>query len=154
MSDLHARDREWMALVIRIAQRSPALPFAAVLVSDTGQILGEAINETEARGPIWHAELSVLDQATRTTTPAWSALTLYTTAEPCPMCMGAILFAGVGRVVFGTSIATLAELGWWQVRLEATAINRAAGSPAVVVGGILAAETDALFAAGVRTGPG
>jgi tRNA(Arg) A34 adenosine deaminase TadA len=151
MTDLHARDQEWMAHVVALARRSPALPYAAVLVSDAGQILGEALNETEARGPMWHAELSALDQAAQSPVPDWNAVTLYTTAEPCPMCMGAILFAGVGRVVFGTSIATLADLGWWQVRLAASEINRAAGSPATLVGGVRAAETDALFA---PRGPG
>lgn len=146
MIDSHARDHEWMAHVIRLARRSPALPFAAVLVSEAGQILAEALNETETRGPVWHAELSALDQAARQAVPDWSAVTLYTTAEPCPMCMGAILFAGVGRVVFGTSIATLASRGWWQVRLAAADVNRAAGSPVILVGGVRAAETDALFA--------
>jgi tRNA(Arg) A34 adenosine deaminase TadA len=146
MTDLHARDREWMAHVVGLARQSPALPYAAVLVSDAGQILAEALNETETRGPVWHAELSVLDRAAQSPGADWSAVTLYTTAEPCPMCMGAILFAGVGRVVYGTSIATLAERGWWQVRLAAREINRAAGSPATLVGGVRAAETDALFA--------
>jgi tRNA(Arg) A34 adenosine deaminase TadA len=86
--------------------------------------------------------------------PAWSALTLYTTAEPCPMCMGAILFAGAGCVVFGISIATLAEHGWWQVRLEATAINRAAGSPAVIVGGILGRGNRCALRGGRQARPG
>lgn len=142
------RDREWMARAIRLARRSPALPFASVIVSPTGAVLGEALNETEGRGPLWHAEIAALDQVTRHSAPPWAALTLYTTAEPCPMCMGAILFAGVGRVVFGTSIETLATLGWWQVRLPASAVNHAAGSPVSLIGGVCAADTDALFGRG------
>jgi tRNA(adenine34) deaminase len=40
--------------------------------------------------------------------PLLKGTTLYTSGESCPMCMGAIIWCGIGRVVFGASIAQLA----------------------------------------------
>jgi tRNA(Arg) A34 adenosine deaminase TadA len=87
--------------------------------------------------------------------PDGGDLVLYTTAEPCPMCMGAILWAGVGRVVFGTSIRFLLDTGWRQIDLPAAAVaGRAVGMTCEVVGGVLAAECDELFLSVCRAAPG
>ena len=51
-----------------------------------------------------HAETNLLKEATRHySRRLLSHATLYTSAEPCPMCAGAIFWSGVGRVVFGLS---------------------------------------------------
>ena len=62
------------------------------------------------------------------------------------MCMAAILWAKIPRVVFGTSIPTLRELDWWQMSLRAAhTASYAAGRPCEIVGGVLEADCDALF---------
>jgi tRNA(Arg) A34 adenosine deaminase TadA len=75
-----------------------------------------------------------------------SRLVLYTTAEPCPMCMAAILWSGIGEVVYGTSITMLIALGWPQVVLRAEEIaTRANFAACALVCGVLEAECDELF---------
>jgi len=71
---------------------------------------------------------------------------LYTTGEPCPMCMGAIVWAGIGGVVYGSLSTTLAEAGIARIMIRASAVRDV--TPFYrgrIMGGVLRAETDALF---------
>ena len=78
----------------------------------------------------------------------WDHLTLYTTAEPCCMCQGAILWSGIREVVYGTSISRLKELGWRQIDIPAEeVVARSWDTKVVVVGGVRTAECDQLFEA-------
>jgi len=62
------------------------------------------------------------------------------------MCQGAILWAGIPEVVFGTSIRTLAQLGWNQIDISAEEVaRRTPFSACVLMGGILEDECDAIF---------
>jgi tRNA(Arg) A34 adenosine deaminase TadA len=76
----------------------------------------------------------------------WTKLTLYTTAEPCAMCQGAVAWAGISRVVFGSSIPFLKSLDWWAIDIRAEALSRlAAFRQCTVVGGVLEEECNKLF---------
>ena len=87
--------------------------------------------------------------------PDGRELVLYTTAEPCPMCMGAILWAGVGRVVFGTSIRFLLDFSWRQIDIPAAEVaGRAIGMGCDVLGGMLADVCDELLTSVGRAAPG
>src|SRR5262249_32293413 len=66
--------------------------------------------------------------------------TLFTSGEPCPMCMGAIIWAGVSRVVFGASIEELSDAGQPQISTSAKAINKTAFTSVELQGGVLAVE--------------
>jgi tRNA(Arg) A34 adenosine deaminase TadA len=73
-------------------------------------------------------------------------LVLYTTAEPCPMCQGAILWTGIEMVVFGTSIRSLQKMGWRQIDISAEEVIRRSPSwRCTILGGVLEKECDALF---------
>jgi tRNA(adenine34) deaminase len=71
--------------------------------------------------------------------------TLYTTGEPCAMCMGAILWCHIGRLVFAASLAQLATR-IDQIMLTAADVAAAAKfAPIGITGGVLAEEAMALF---------
>jgi tRNA(adenine34) deaminase len=72
------------------------------------------------------------------------------------MCQGAIAWCGIGTVVFGTSIAYLERLGWWQIDIPAAEmVARTPFRSCRLIGGVLEAECNALFAAaGSWRGPG
>lgn len=149
-------DEHHMRRAIELAHNSPALPFGAVVVHrGTGEVLAEGWNRAE-ENPLLHGEVVALDAvAALRPRPDGRDLVLYTTAEPCPMCMGAILWAGVGRVVFGTRIRFLLDTGWRQIDISAAEVaSRAVGLGCEVVGGVLAAECDELFLSVGRAAPG
>ena len=88
-------------------------PFAALVVAPSGEVLAAA--ENRAIGPdcdaTGHAELEAVRAASRHHSPeALAAATLYSSAEPCAMCAGAIYWSGIGRVVYGLSEKRLLAL--------------------------------------------
>ena len=81
-------------------------PFAAIVVDADGNIVAEAGNDSlpPDGDPTRHAELVAAALAARRLSPAALAkATLYTSAEPCAMCAGAIYWCGIGRVVYALS---------------------------------------------------
>jgi tRNA(Arg) A34 adenosine deaminase TadA len=98
----------FLRLSFDVAKRAHAHgnhPFGAILVSEAGEVLIEAENGfLPGRDMTGHAERLLATQASKQFGPqALSSCTLYTSAEPCAMCSGAIYWAGVGRVVYGLS---------------------------------------------------
>jgi len=80
-------------------------PFAALLVDAEGQVLMQQVNaflpDHDMTG---HAERVLMTRACTTYEPEFLAqCTMYTSAEPCAMCAGAVYWAGVGRVVYSLS---------------------------------------------------
>ncbi len=142
--EIHER---YMRVAIELARQNPEAPFATLIVDgQRGRILAEGVNRWQ-ENPIRHGEIDALIKLGRPPADvSWSQLTLYTTAEPCCMCMGAIVWTGIGTVVFGTSIATLGRLGWKQISISAAEVLRACPwGRCQLVPGVLEAECDALF---------
>ncbi len=142
----------FMRRAIELAGNVPDLPFGAVIVNaGGGQVVAEGWNKSSLN-PIWHGEIDALNRLAESQAEFdRSQLVLYTTAEPCPMCQGAILWSGIGTVVYGTSIRVLQKLGWRQIDILAEEVVRR--SPAwrcTLIGGILAQECNALFEAASR----
>ena len=88
-------------------------PFAAVIVKD-GQVLAEGVNGvTSANDPTAHAEIVAIRAACRAIGNFdLSGCEIYATGEPCPMCLGAIYWAHLARVYFGTTAADAAKAGF------------------------------------------
>jgi tRNA(Arg) A34 adenosine deaminase TadA len=80
-------------------------PFGAILVEQNGNVLIETENGyMPAHDSTAHAERLLATQACTTLSPeVLKTATLYSSAEPCAMCAGAIYWAGIGRLVYGLS---------------------------------------------------
>jgi tRNA(Arg) A34 adenosine deaminase TadA len=80
-------------------------PFGAILVDQKGNVLIETENGYMlGHDATAHAERLIATQACTTLTPdILRNATLYSSAEPCAMCAGAIYWAGIGRLVYGLS---------------------------------------------------
>ena len=95
------------------ARRSGQHPFAAMVVAADGSVLAEAGNNSlpPDGDPTQHAELRAVQLAYRAgSTEQLAHATLYTSAEPCAMCSGAIYWCGIGRVVYALSEENLLRL--------------------------------------------
>jgi len=79
--------------------------FGAVVVKD-GRIVAEGMNRVVAsHDPTWHAEMEAIRLASVTLQRfKLDGCTLYTSAEPCPMCMAACYWAGIDRVYYAASV--------------------------------------------------
>jgi guanine deaminase len=88
-------------------------PFAAVVVK-AGAIVGEGTNRVTARNdPTAHAEVEAIRAACAALGDFQLAgCEIYTTCEPCPMCLGAIYWARPDRVYFGNTAADAAAIGF------------------------------------------
>ena len=87
-------------------------PFGAILVGPDHEELMRAGNEHgDAGDRTAHAERVLMTRASQIYSASFLAdCTIYTSAEPCAMCSGAIYWAGVGRVVYGLSERELRDL--------------------------------------------
>ncbi len=138
-----------MRRAIAAARHAPELPFGAVIVDGRTQtVLAEGWNRSSVN-PTWHGEIDAINRLAEQHPGIDGApLVLYTTAEPCPMCQSAVLWAGIGAVVFGSSIRFLQAQGWRQIDILAEeVVRRTPGLDCTVVGGVLEAECNALFLA-------
>jgi tRNA(Arg) A34 adenosine deaminase TadA len=138
----------FMRLAIEQARLNPAFPFGAVIVRvGDGQVLAAAANRG-SENPTLHGEIAAIhDYVGRNGHQGWHETVLYTTGEPCPMCMSAIIWAGIGGVVFATSIEELKSVGFDQIDVAAPVIAASATFwNGGILGGVLAEETDRMFA--------
>lgn len=136
-----------MQIAIQLAKHNPKAPFAALIVDNkTGKILAEGINAANVNG-FFHGEILAINNCLKKYLQVnWSTVTLYTTAEPCPMCQGAIICTGISKVVFATSIEYLKNHGWNQIDIRASEVNQKASFyKGTIIGGILAKRTNTLF---------
>lgn len=87
-------------------------PFGALLAGPDGSVLIESENGfLPDRDMTAHAERLLASMASKKYGPEFLAgCTLYTSAEPCAMCAGAIYWAGIGRVVFGMTERQLKDV--------------------------------------------
>ena len=140
-----AEDARFMRIAIAEARRAD-FPFGAVIVRD-----GEAIMRGRNRGratddPTAHGEMVAIRRCVaRYGSKAMKGATLYTSGEPCVMCMGAILWCGFGRLVYAASVAQIATK---MNQIMVTSAEIAAKTPfshIAITGGVLADEAMALF---------
>jgi tRNA(adenine34) deaminase len=140
-----AEDERFMRMAIDEG-RNADLPFGAVIVQ-AGRVIASGGNHGRSQhDPTAHGEMVAIRNAVDY--PGAEALkgaTLYTTGEPCAMCMGAIVWCRIARVVYAASIEQLATV-MDQIMVPSTEIAaRETFAPVTIKGGVLAAEVMALF---------
>ena len=113
---LTAADRAHLLEAIRLSAVSRAEgrhPFAALVVNGDGAVVASAGNNSlpPEGDPTQHAELRAVAAAARALTPEeMNRATMFTSAEPCAMCSGAVYWTGVSRVVYALSEHRLLQL--------------------------------------------
>ncbi len=102
------QDREFMQVAIDLARKgmnsNDGGPFGAIIVKD-GKIVGQGNNRvTSTNDPTAHAEVvAIRDACKNLNTFQLDDCVIYTSCEPCPMCLGAIYWARPKRIVYGCS---------------------------------------------------
>ncbi|MFE5940860.1 nucleoside deaminase [Streptomyces sp. NPDC056470] len=137
-----------MRRAIELGMNVPSFPFGALIVDRrSADVLAEGWQKDN---PICHGEIDALNALAKAHAGIdGTDLLLYTTAEPCPMCQSATLWAGIGTVIFGTSIEYLKNRGWWQIAITSAEIVRQADfRHCTLIGGVLERECNALFESG------
>jgi tRNA(adenine34) deaminase len=145
-ADATADDERFMRLAIDEARRGD-FPFGAVIVRD-GEVIARGRNLGKTDGdPTAHGEMVAIRRCLADHGPAALAgSTLYTSGEPCAMCMGAIIWCHMGRLVFAASVQQLASK-INQIMVSSAEIAASAPlAPITITGGVLADEAMALFA--------
>jgi tRNA(Arg) A34 adenosine deaminase TadA len=110
-------DNPFMARAIQLSLDNIASgqggPFGAVIVKN-GSVVAEGTNRvTSSNDPTAHAEVVAI----RTACAKLGSFNLqdcdiYTSCEPCPMCLGAIYWAHIARIYFGNAAADASEIGF------------------------------------------
>jgi guanine deaminase len=105
--------REAIRLSIDKMKEGKGGPFGAVIVKD-GQIIARGFNNvTSSNDPTAHAEVDAIRKACQALgTFQLTGCELYTSCEPCPMCLGAIYWARPDRVFYGNTKADAAAIGF------------------------------------------
>jgi len=99
---------KFMRIAIRLSEQnvSKALggPFGAVIVKDGNVIAKSANNVTQKNDPTAHAEVAVIRLACRKLkTFDLSGCVIYTSCEPCPMCLSAIYWANIDSIYYANT---------------------------------------------------
>jgi tRNA(adenine34) deaminase len=133
-------DEQWMRYALNRARHAGErgeVPVGAVIVKD-GELLAEGSNEPiAASDPTGHAEIVALRRAAELVRNyRLTGTTLYVTIEPCLMCVGAMVHARIGRLVYGTPEPKAGAIESAMRALEHPALNHRFE----VTGGVLADE--------------
>ncbi len=105
--------RRAIALALENVRSGSGGPFAALIVKE-GRIIAEGTNRvTSTNDPTAHAEVVAIREACRVLSDfQLTGCDLYTTCEPCPMCLGAIYWARPARIFYAATAADAAEAGF------------------------------------------
>jgi tRNA(Arg) A34 adenosine deaminase TadA len=143
-------DERFMLLAINQAKEGD-YPFGAIIVRD-GKVLALGRNSSKRNhDPTAHAEMMAIRAFLDGHEPEdFKDATIYSSGEPCVMCMGAIIWCGFKRLVYAASIAQLsAKIG--QIDVTARKIANAAPFTSIEIsGGLLSADAMRLFGSGEK----
>ncbi|HEX3314343.1 MAG TPA: nucleoside deaminase, partial [Gemmataceae bacterium] len=149
-------EADFMKAAIKKTQEGIELgqsPFGSVIVRE-GKIVAATHNTVwRDTDPTAHAEVNCIRAAAKALKSiAFAGCSLYSTTEPCPMCLSAIHWAKIERVVFGATIADAAAAGFCELFVDAKTLASMGKSPLKVESGLLRAECADLFQQWLKSG--
>jgi guanine deaminase len=105
--------REAIRLSLEKMQANEGGPFGAVIVKD-GEIVGRGWNKvTSTNDPTAHAEVTAIRDACKNlNTYSLDGCEIHTSCEPCPLCLAAIYWARLGKIVYGNTCDDAAAIGF------------------------------------------
>jgi tRNA(Arg) A34 adenosine deaminase TadA len=112
----HAHEK-FMRMAIELSEynvkQNQGGPFGAVIVKDGMVIAGSANRVIPENDPTAHAEISAIRLACRELgTHNLAGCEIYTSCEPCPMCLGAIYWANIDKIYYANTRADAADIGF------------------------------------------
>ncbi|MGH9598988.1 MAG: nucleoside deaminase [Terracidiphilus sp.] len=143
--------RRAIALATENALSGNGGPFAALIVRD-GRIVGEGANTvTAAQDPTAHGEVNAIRAAAKAlSTFTLAGCELYTSCEPCPMCLAASYWARIDAIYYGSCAADAARAGFDDAFLYGE-FRKDAGSRSLPATQLLGEEAWASFAAWIAS---
>lgn len=115
-----SQDEKFMRRAIELSERAGIKEktggvFGAVVVKD-GEIIAEGYNQViKHNDPTWHGEMQAIREACKKLgTPHLDGCVLYTSAEPCPMCLATAYWAHIDRICYGATIDDAKKYGDFQ----------------------------------------
>jgi len=146
-----APERRFMDRAIREARknlvRPDGGPFGACIVKD-GRVVAAARNTVLKHDATCHAEINAIRKASkRLGTFDLTGCEIYSTTEPCPMCFGAIHWARIGAVHYGTGIRDAAKAGFHELPISNAQMKALGRSRIRLVPGFMRRECLDLFEA-------
>jgi tRNA(adenine34) deaminase len=144
-SNVTPADERFMRMALDEARQGD-YPFGCVIargddVIARGRNLGKTNDDPTAHGEMVAIRHCLADHGSA----ALRGATLYTSGEPCIMCMGAIVWCGAGRLVFAASVPQIGSLMNQIVITSAEVAARAKWDPTDITGGVFADEAMQLF---------
>ena len=144
MTKPYPSDRRYMTRAIREARknlvRPDGGPFGACIVKQ-GRVVALARNTVLRNDATCHAEVNAIRKASkRLGTFDLGGCEIYSTTEPCPMCFGAIHWARIGTVHFGTGIPDAARAGFHELRISNARLKALGRSKIRLVPGFMRTE--------------
>lgn len=139
--------RRAIALATENVARGAGGPFGAVIVRD-GRIVGEGVNTvTAANDPTAHAEVNAIRAACKELDSfSLAGCQIYSSCEPCPMCLAAIYWARIDALYYGASAADAARAGFDDAFFYEE-LRKAPGGRELPATQLLGQEAQACFAA-------
>lgn len=133
----HADERQWMDVALAEADES-GTPYGAVIVGPDNQVVSKAGNRVGAENDATaHAEIrSIRKAGKKRNSASLSGCRLFSTVEPCPMCMSAAIWAGISEIYYGAAIPDVTSAGGKQIDLRANRLMLLAPDPPTLYEGL------------------
>ena len=138
-------DEKFMRLAIKKA-RTARIPFAACIVRNNRVIACKASTVIPNNDPTAHGEVQAIRTACRKLKqPDLPGCVLYTTCQPCAMCLMACYWARIERIVYGATLTDSNKAGWRELDISGKLAKKIVGNRVKLTGKVMRKECAVLL---------